>query len=84
MVFFRDAVDHICRAARIFSQPGGHMILVSSGPLVTYDYTHEIFFSQRIASILKTQLFLPMIMRKPFGLAIFTYETDSLIGHLNW
>ncbi|WAR20146.1 DYH6-like protein, partial [Mya arenaria] len=28
MVFFRDAVDHICRAARIFSQPGGHMLLV--------------------------------------------------------
>ncbi|KAH3851244.1 hypothetical protein DPMN_093724, partial [Dreissena polymorpha] len=28
MVFFRDAIDHICRAARIFSQPGGHMLLV--------------------------------------------------------
>lgn len=28
MVFFRDAIDHICRAARIFSQPGGHMMLV--------------------------------------------------------
>ncbi|KAK3576323.1 hypothetical protein CHS0354_039732 [Potamilus streckersoni] len=28
MVFFKDAVDHIVRAARIFGQPGGHMLLV--------------------------------------------------------
>ena len=28
MVFFKDAVDHLCRAARIFRQPGGHMLLV--------------------------------------------------------
>ena len=28
MVFFKDAIDHICRAARIFRQPGGHMLLV--------------------------------------------------------
>ncbi|CAC5424056.1 DNAH [Mytilus coruscus] len=28
MVFFKDAVEHVTRAARVFRQPGGHMILV--------------------------------------------------------
>ncbi|KAL5008122.1 hypothetical protein ScPMuIL_013703 [Solemya velum] len=28
MVFFKDAVEHITRAARVFRQPGGHMMLV--------------------------------------------------------
>lgn len=28
MVFFKDAVEHITRAARVFRQPGGHMLLV--------------------------------------------------------
>ncbi|CAH1791320.1 unnamed protein product [Owenia fusiformis] len=28
VVYFRDAVDHITRAARVFRQPGGHMLLV--------------------------------------------------------
>ena len=29
MVFFKEAVEHITRAARVFRQPGGHMVLVS-------------------------------------------------------
>jgi len=29
MVFFKDAIEHITRAARVFRQPGGHMIMVS-------------------------------------------------------
>lgn len=29
MVFFKDAVEHVTRAARVFRQPGGHMIMVS-------------------------------------------------------
>ena len=29
MVFFKEAVEHILRAARVFRQPGGHMLLVS-------------------------------------------------------
>ena len=29
MVFFKDAVEHILRAARVFRQPGGHMLMVS-------------------------------------------------------
>ena len=28
MVFFKDATEHIIRAARVFRQPGGHMMLV--------------------------------------------------------
>lgn len=28
MVFFKDAMEHIIRAARVFRQPGGHMLLV--------------------------------------------------------
>ncbi|KAJ8308273.1 hypothetical protein KUTeg_013147 [Tegillarca granosa] len=28
MVFFKDAVEHLTRAARVFRQPGGHMMLV--------------------------------------------------------
>ncbi|XP_075781391.1 dynein axonemal heavy chain 14 isoform X1 [Pelodiscus sinensis] len=28
MVFFKEAVEHITRAARVFRQPGGHMMLV--------------------------------------------------------
>ncbi|ELU16870.1 hypothetical protein CAPTEDRAFT_116653 [Capitella teleta] len=28
IVFFRDAMEHILRAARVFRQPGGHMLLV--------------------------------------------------------
>ena len=28
MVFFKDAIEHVTRAARVFRQPGGHMILV--------------------------------------------------------
>ncbi|KAK3092231.1 hypothetical protein FSP39_000084 [Pinctada imbricata] len=28
MVFFKDAVEHVTRAARVFRQPGGHMMLV--------------------------------------------------------
>ena len=27
-MFFKDAVEHIIRAARVFRQPGGHMLLV--------------------------------------------------------
>jgi dynein heavy chain len=29
MVFFKEAIAHIVRAARVFRQPGGHMLLVS-------------------------------------------------------
>jgi hypothetical protein len=29
LVFFHDAVEHIVRAARVFRQPGGHLLLVS-------------------------------------------------------
>ena len=29
LVFFKEAVEHILRAARVFRQPGGHMLLVS-------------------------------------------------------
>lgn len=29
MVFFKDAVQHIVRSARVFRQPGGHMLMVS-------------------------------------------------------
>lgn len=29
LVFFRDAVEHVVRAARVFRQPGGHLLLVS-------------------------------------------------------
>ena len=28
MVFFKEAVEHIVRAARVFRQPGGHMLMV--------------------------------------------------------
>ncbi|KAL8598268.1 hypothetical protein ACOMHN_035218 [Nucella lapillus] len=28
LVFFRDAVEHVVRAARVFRQPGGHLLLV--------------------------------------------------------
>ncbi len=28
LVFFMDAVEHILRAARVFRQPGGHMLMV--------------------------------------------------------
>ncbi|XP_070181014.1 dynein axonemal heavy chain 6-like [Littorina saxatilis] len=28
LVFFRDAVEHVVRAARVFRQPGGHLMLV--------------------------------------------------------
>ncbi|XP_050405705.2 dynein axonemal heavy chain 6, partial [Patella vulgata] len=28
LVFFKDAVEHIVRAARVFRQPGGHLLLV--------------------------------------------------------
>ena len=28
LVFFKDAIEHILRAARVFRQPGGHMLLV--------------------------------------------------------
>ena len=28
MVFFRDAIEHVLRAARVFRQPGGHMLMV--------------------------------------------------------
>lgn len=27
-MFFREALEHIVRAARVFRQPGGHMVLV--------------------------------------------------------
>ena len=30
LVFFRDAVEHVVRAARVFRQPGGHLLLVRS------------------------------------------------------
>ena len=28
LVFFKDAVEHILRAARVYRQPGGHMLMV--------------------------------------------------------
>ena len=28
LVFFKEAVEHILRAVRVFRQPGGHMLLV--------------------------------------------------------
>lgn len=36
MVFFKEAVEHITRAARVFRQPGAHMILVRK--LIFYIY----------------------------------------------
>lgn len=30
VVFFRDAVEHIARAARVFRQPGGHLLTVGA------------------------------------------------------
>lgn len=38
MVFFKDAVQHILRAARVFRQPGGHMLMVSTFILISYQY----------------------------------------------
>ena len=34
LVFFKDAVEHILRAARVFRQPGGHMLMVSKQPVL--------------------------------------------------
>lgn len=31
MVLFRDAVEHVCRIARVVSQPLGHVLLVGIG-----------------------------------------------------
>ncbi len=28
LVFFKDAVEHVVRAARVFRQPGGHLLMV--------------------------------------------------------
>jgi hypothetical protein len=36
MVFFKDAIEHITRAARVFRQPGGHMIMVSDSKILTH------------------------------------------------
>ena len=30
LVFFKDAVEHILRAARVYRQPGGHMLMVGN------------------------------------------------------
>lgn len=31
LVFFRDAIDHVCRIARVISQPRGDVLLVGIG-----------------------------------------------------
>ena len=48
MVFFRDAIEHILRAARVFRQPGGHMLMVSSGEFYIRQ-SHILFTCGKIA-----------------------------------
>ena len=38
-VFFEEAVHHICRAVRVFRQPGRHMLMVRL-TLTRRDYSH--------------------------------------------
>ena len=30
LIFFEDAIDHICRIARVLNQPSGHLMLIGS------------------------------------------------------
>ncbi|XP_069117336.1 dynein axonemal heavy chain 6-like isoform X3 [Argopecten irradians] len=57
MVFFKDAVEHITRAARVFRQPGGHMMLVG------LDGTGKATVVQLAAHIASCELFKLTLQR---------------------
>ncbi|OWF46435.1 Dynein heavy chain 6, axonemal [Mizuhopecten yessoensis] len=57
MVFFKDAVEHITRAARVFRQPGGHMMLVG------LDGTGKATVVQLAAHISNCELFKLTLQR---------------------
>ena len=45
LVFFKDAVEHILRAARVYRQPGGHMLLVT---ISNYKRIHIFYFNKML------------------------------------
>ena len=50
LVFFKDAVEHILRAARVFRQPGGHMLLVHYNYLIIVICLHNLNIYQTFSA----------------------------------
>ena len=55
MVFFKDAIEHITRAARVFRQPGGHMIMVSDNKILIPKQFSIILVSNLLTMIVRDE-----------------------------
>ena len=64
LIFFKEALEHIVRAARVFHQPGGHMVLVG------LDGTGKASTAQLASHVSKCELYR-LTLTRGYGQADF-------------
>ena len=77
LVFFKDAVEHILRAARVYRQPGGHMLMVGnfiSARKLSMDSKSDLFKTYTIWNSVR----LIKILFSVVNLLVVKYTDDCL------